>query len=191
MLLVVTIVHYESPSCALRPTILSQQLVEFTQNEDKLWYNIFIIVCPCHDINILKMLCLVMIWKGCDQLYCSSVFRCLRKQQQWTPAMGSLLGQNHNGAVWWLSHSYMACEKLPSSPGSTSFSICGRLHGFTLVYWILNPEKWLTSSERCLTFVLDLCGRFQTHWVRKMLDCYNRMFTARYPWSSTVTQSPW
>ena len=35
-MLVVTIAHYEPPSCALRPTKLSQQLVEFTQNEDKL-----------------------------------------------------------------------------------------------------------------------------------------------------------
>ena len=129
--------------------------------------------------------------KGLQSVILFFCFQVLKETATWAPATGSLLGQNHNGAVWWLSHSYMACEKLPSSPGSTSFSICGRLHGFTLVYWCLNPEKWLTSSERCLTFSLDLCGRLQTHWVRKMLDCYNRMFTARYPWSSTVTQSPW
>ena len=57
--------------------------------------------------------------------------------------------------------------KTSSSPGSTSFRTCSRLHGFTLVY------PWL-NCERYLTFSLDLCWRLQTEWSCKLLDCYNR-----------------
>ena len=123
----------------------------------------------CHDINILTVLSLDMIWKSCNKVYfCFQVVKeaaimntCNEQSPRPKPQCDCTVTFSFLDGLW----------KTSSSPASTSFRTCSRLHvhGYTLIYLWLNCEKWLTSCERCLTFSSDLCWRLQKDWSCKML----------------------